>query len=412
MNEVKKTLISNFSYLSLIEILGLLCPLLTYPYLIRVIGSNYYGIITFSQAIIAYVVICVNFGFNVSATRRISENRSDVNELNVIFSSIILLKLFIFIIVFALTLLVLIAIGYSYINIFCLLIGLCVQEVFFPIWFFQGLEKMKYITLVSAISRLLFVLLVFCIVRKQEDFIYVPILYTIGGFVTSLLSYLIVYYNFNIRFVLVGKHIMIKELKDSSAFFASRLSSVIMERSNIILIGCFFNYEKVAIFDLCLKILSILKTPFTLVSQVLYPSVARSKNRTLIVKSFKAVLTIGIVLSLLVGLFANDIVILLGGVNLIEAVPILRILLLYLPFVGISYIFGASTLVIFGYMKAYNLSVVYSFIFYIIFVIVIVFMGKVNLYTMAFTYIVPEIYIALYRSFIVYKHRLLNTYDN
>lgn len=412
MNKANKTLISNFSYLSLIEILGFLCPLLTYPYLIRIIGGNYYGIIAFSQAIIAYVVIFINFGFNVSATRKISENRNDTKKMCVVFSSIILLKSFIFVIIFSLATLLLVLIDYSYVNIFFLLIGLCLQEIFFPTWFFQGVEKMKYITFVSVISRLLFVLLTFCVVRETEDYIYVPILYTIGGLVTSVLSLMIVYRSFNIRFVLVKKELIIKEFKDSLPFFASRLSSVIMERSNVILIGSFFSYEKVAIFDLCIKVLSILKTPFTLVSQVLYPSIAKSKNRSLILKSFWIVLVAGIMLSFLVASFANNIVALLGGVELMEAVPILRILLICLPFVGISYIFGASTLVVFGYIKAYNLSVLYSFVFYIVFVLTVSLFGKIDLYTMAFAYVLPEVCVAFYRSFVVYKNRLLNCYDS
>lgn len=73
-SDTAKTLLGNFTYLSILEIIAILFPLLTYPYLIRVIGAEKYGIIVFSQAVMAYVIIVVNFGFNVSATRRVSEN--------------------------------------------------------------------------------------------------------------------------------------------------------------------------------------------------------------------------------------------------------------------------------------------------------------------------------------------------
>ena len=65
-----KMLLANFTYLSIIEIIGLLLPLITFPYLIRTIGAQKYGIIVFAQTIVAYLVMIVNFGFNVSATRR------------------------------------------------------------------------------------------------------------------------------------------------------------------------------------------------------------------------------------------------------------------------------------------------------------------------------------------------------
>ena len=63
-----KMLLANFTYLSIIEIIGLLLPLITFPYLIRTIGAQKYGIIVFAQTIVAYLVMIVNFGFNVSAT--------------------------------------------------------------------------------------------------------------------------------------------------------------------------------------------------------------------------------------------------------------------------------------------------------------------------------------------------------
>ncbi len=96
-SDTTKTLLGNFTYLSILEVISILFPLLTYPYLIRVIGADRYGIIVFSQAIIAYVIIVVNFGFNVSATRRVSENRDNIIKLKQIYSSITYLKLYIFI---------------------------------------------------------------------------------------------------------------------------------------------------------------------------------------------------------------------------------------------------------------------------------------------------------------------------
>lgn len=82
-----KMLLANFTYLSIIEIIGLLLPLITFPYLIRTIGAQKYGIIVFAQTIVAYLVMIVNFGFNVSATRRISENRHNINKINEIVNS-------------------------------------------------------------------------------------------------------------------------------------------------------------------------------------------------------------------------------------------------------------------------------------------------------------------------------------
>ncbi|MFR5758472.1 MAG: oligosaccharide flippase family protein [Bacteroides cellulosilyticus] len=109
-----KMLLANFTYLSIIEIIGLLLPLITFPYLIRTIGAQKYGIIVFAQTIVAYLVMIVNFGFNVSATRRISENRHNINKINEIYSSVIFQKLLIFIIALVVTIIILYLFDYKY----------------------------------------------------------------------------------------------------------------------------------------------------------------------------------------------------------------------------------------------------------------------------------------------------------
>ena len=76
-----KTLIQNFSYLSALRIFNMILPLITYPYLIRVLGKEIYGLVVFAQAIVNYLVMLVSFGFNISATKEVSVYRNDEKKL-------------------------------------------------------------------------------------------------------------------------------------------------------------------------------------------------------------------------------------------------------------------------------------------------------------------------------------------
>lgn len=105
--------------------------MISYPYVIRTVGADNYGVVVFCQAIIAYVVIIINFGYNVSATRKISENRTNVFKIREIYSSIVYQKLLIFAICLVSGLFVLIFLKYDYSVILLGFIGLCIQEVFF-----------------------------------------------------------------------------------------------------------------------------------------------------------------------------------------------------------------------------------------------------------------------------------------
>ena len=407
-NKTAKTLFANFTYLSILEIIGLLLPLISYPYVIRTVGADNYGVVVFCQAIIAYVVIIINFGYNVSATRKISENRTNVFKIREIYSSIVYQKLLIFAICLVSGLFVLIFLKYDYSVILLGFIGLCIQEVFFPTWLFQGLERMKFITIITFVAKCSCLILIFLFVHDKKDYACIPVLYSIGGFFTSVLSVIILKKKFDIYFVKVSKYRMKEDFLESLPFFTSRLSALVMERGNVLVIGTFFSYDMVAIYDLCAKIVSILKTPFSLVAQVIYPNVAKSKNMLLVKKSIKIVLLFGAFVCLFVYLFAPNIILLLSDTSMLGAVSILKIMVLYVPIVGISYLFGASVLVVKGYSREYNLSVVYSVLLYILMLLSFISFSKVNLYTMALAFVAPELFVALYRICIVKYKNILN----
>ena len=67
-----KTVLVNFSYLSILQIFTIVFPLLTYPYLLRVVGLELYGVLVFAQTIISYVSLVINFGFNMSGARNVA----------------------------------------------------------------------------------------------------------------------------------------------------------------------------------------------------------------------------------------------------------------------------------------------------------------------------------------------------
>ena len=404
-----KMLLANFTYLSIIEIIGLLLPLITFPYLIRTIGAQKYGIIVFAQTIVAYLVMIVNFGFNVSATRRISENRHNINKINEIYSSVIFQKLLIFIIALVVTIIILYLFDYKYSFIIIGLIGLCIQEVLFPIWLYQGMEKMRFITIITSISKCSFLVLIFVFIRCEDDYVYIPLLYSFGGILTSLISYILLYRKLKVKFIKVTSKRIIADFKESLPFFASRLASVVMERTNVIAIGTFFSYEMVAIYDLCAKVVSVLKTPYSLIAQVIYPNVSKSKDLGVVRRTIKPMIFSAIVISVIICLVAHPIVLLLGGRNLNQAAAILQLMVWYVPIVGVSFLFGAYVLVVKGHSKEYNLSVIYSVILYLLLMAILVLLSKVNLYTMVLTFVVPELFLAIYRIIITKKYNLLKT---
>lgn len=176
--------------MSVLQVFNILLPLVTYPYLIRVLGSNVYGTVIYAQALIMYFSLIINFGFNISGTKKIAENINDKVKLSEIVSSIYTIKLFLFLISFLILLLSIYFIS-SIREIWLLILfsfTATLNELFFPQWYFQGVDKMKYITLLNISARVLFTVLIFFVVKDKGDYLYVPIISGIGVLMTGCAS--------------------------------------------------------------------------------------------------------------------------------------------------------------------------------------------------------------------------------
>ena len=93
-----KVLFKNFTSLSILQISNYLFPLITLPYLVRVLGPGKYGLVNFAAAFAAYFTIITDYGFNLSATQEISVNRDNPKRVSEIFSSVFTLKMLFFVI--------------------------------------------------------------------------------------------------------------------------------------------------------------------------------------------------------------------------------------------------------------------------------------------------------------------------
>ena len=177
------TLVSNFSYLMALQVFNILIRFITYPYLTRVLGLSVYGLIAFAQAMISYFMVVINFGFNLSATKFISINKNDRHLTSMAINSIYIIKILLFLTGFFLLILLVELIPKLQENRFLYIItfGICINEVLIPVWYFQGMEKMKFITIINVFTRTIFIGLIFLCVKNKSDYLLVPAFNTIGA---------------------------------------------------------------------------------------------------------------------------------------------------------------------------------------------------------------------------------------
>lgn len=402
---LKSGFIKNIGYLSVFRAITLVTPLITLPYLLSILGSENYGLIVFAQAINAYFQIFVNFGFDISGLQRVSENRKNKAEISKIVSCVYVLKGgFVILSYLAISLIGLLFYNkLEFILLLMLSSHIFLMDWLFPQWYYAGMEKMKYITIINAIPKLLFIGLIFLIIKKPTDFLLVPLIQIIGVISSGLITVIMLVKIEKINFNWPSKNDLRKEFQESLPFFFSRAASVFNLRTNAVIIGSFLGMTEVAIYDIALKVTEAGKIPFNILNQAFFPKMIASRDVNLLKKIIKYSFIAGILIYFLI-LFSDDFIV--SFLNTEKGLSqILQILCLCIPIASVNYHIGNCALVALGKKRAFNQSVFFGTLVYVLMVSFVILLKITSLRTLSLTIVVVEMSILIYR--VIFSYNLL-----
>ncbi len=385
---------ANFSYLSLLQVFTILFPLLTYPYLLRVIGLELYGVIVFAQAIINYVSLVINFGFNMSGARNVAVYKEDKVRLSRIVSSTYLCKFILWIVCLIVYLSVISIVPFfrDYYWVYLLSFLLTLNELLLPIWFFQGIEKMKYVTIVNLSARLLFVAAIFLFVHEQADYLIVPLLNGIGAVFAGCLSLYIVLRKERIKLSVIPIQELGSAYKESFPLFVSNLSTQIYVNVNKLVVGSCLGMSEVSIYDMAEKVSHLMKLPISMMAQAVFPKISRERNIGFVNRVM--FLVAGTVLQAYICVFIGSdwIVYLFTGEYMEEASIIMRLLGVSAILVSFNAFMGGNRLVPMGYSSVYMKVMVGNCLFFLAGTGLLLFTHTINMYTVTVMAVAVEVF--------------------
>lgn len=334
--------VQNFSFLTIAQGANYILPLLVFPYLIRVIGFDKFGIIMFVLAIIQFIKIITDYGFTLIAARDIAQNKNNINKLNEIIINVIITKL-VLLIISSLILLILLHFNLLKYELILYLFGMLIilGEIFFPSWFFQGIEDMKYIAILQFISKLIFMTLILLLIKSSKDFIYVLLYQGIGSITISIYSIYLLKIKYSIKFIKPQFKAIIFYLKEGWHLFASSFFVKIYNTSNIIILGYIVSETLIGYYALAEKIIlavsSLITNPL---NQSIYPSLSKSFNdiynlKKLIKKYAFFLLLISTITAFLILIFSEQLVNIISGnreINTIHLLMIMSFSIIFFPF--------------------------------------------------------------------------------
>jgi polysaccharide transporter, PST family len=356
-NETYKRITTNILSLFSLQGFTYILPLITFPYLTRVLGPEKYGLIAFATAFVAYFGMLTDYGFGLSASREISIHRSNKDQLSKIFSSVIFTKLLMMIVSFLVLSLIILSIGSFRANwiLYLFAFGMVVGNFLLPTWFFLGMEKMRYISILNIGTSIIFTVSIFIFVRNSADYLYVPLINSIGAIVIGIIGMRIVLKDFNIKFSIPSKEDIKTQLKSSWHVFISTVAISFYTTSNVFVLGIFASSTIVGYYSAAEKIIYVAIGLLGPISQSLYPHISSVANKSkedasnFIKKIIVYIGSFTFVISIIIFFASGFILNILAGNQYTNSIIILKILA-FIPFiVGLSNVFGVLFLIALGY---------------------------------------------------------------
>jgi polysaccharide transporter, PST family len=332
------------------------------PYLVRVLGPEYFGLLAFATATIAFFMLITDYGFNLSATRQISIHRADKAKVNEIFSSVMMIKTVFMILSFGI--MSLLVFGFEKFSqhweVYFITFGIVIGQVFFPVWLFQGMERMKYITYLNIGAKAFFTVCIFIFVHEQADYLLVPLLTALGFIASGLWSLYLVKKKLDVSFHMQSLETIRFQLAEGWHVFFSSMAISLYTTSTVFILGIFVNNTVVGYFAAADKIVQAVKGLYIPVSQAIYPLIGKKIHEdkqaglVLIHKTTRVVGTGMLMISALLFVFSEPIVHFLLGRQYQQSVLLLQIMS-FLPFIiALSNIYGIQTMLNLGYKEAFS----------------------------------------------------------
>ncbi|MFV0573829.1 MAG: oligosaccharide flippase family protein [Vibrio sp.] len=344
---------NNILYLSLVQILRFVVPILTFPYLTRVLGVEGFGYLAFASAAISYSMIFCQYGFDLTATARIARIRAaDKSFINKYTSAVLTAKAFLCFASLLLLFIFLMFYNDTKLSILILvMMPMLLGNLILPVWLFQGLGMMKVLTFIIFFGRLCSIPLVFTLVKSKSDLYLAGFLQAIPFFISGVISWFFLIKNKVVSLKFVRFRYVLNIIYSGWDVFLTSLASSVYLSLFPVLIGYIQGPISVGYFNVADTIRKICLSFFQPIYQTVFPKVnslincdkekARDIIRVFLIISFLLAVT-G---SLFVYAFSDEIIGIVAGKEFLQSADIVEFMLIVIVLSVLNNFFGVQTLI-------------------------------------------------------------------
>ena len=348
----RKVLIQNSISLFIVQGTNYLLPLITLPYVARKLDTSLFGLVMFASVVMTYFMILTDYGFNLSATQKVSENQTDRIALSDITSSVLTIKAILMVISGLLAVIFCESTNVFKDNraVFYLTFGTVIGNAMTTVWLFQGMQQMRYITVINVLTKGFATCAIFIFINTKADVLLYPLINSAGSILGGMVSVYIAIVNLKITLRVQPVRNLANQLRDGMHVFLSSISISLYTTSVTFILGLHSGPQAVALFTTADKIIQALKGIYVPISQALFPLASKllivpTKTNIMKILGIGVICATGMaILSVTTFLYADDIIVLMFGKGYLEAAFFLRIMSPIPVCVVLSNIFGIQIL--------------------------------------------------------------------
>lgn len=276
-NFIRNKSIQNFLFLAIIQSSNVLISIITMPLLIQSIGVDQFGLVNLALSVIILLNILVGFGYNLSAPREVAIHQEDKESLSHLVSNVFSGK---FILALVATVVILIgAFGFNLFQEYRLILVfsslLLFSEATLPLWFFQGMEKMKLVSIANIFSKLLFLMGIVFFIHNPEQSQWVNFMLGFFGLTINLMLLFYIHAFMGIKFYRPEFSAVYRSLKENILLFLSNLASHISINGGLIILSFFSTAETLGMYSLAERVVMVLRLFPALIIQAIFPNASK-----------------------------------------------------------------------------------------------------------------------------------------
>jgi len=272
-----KTLFNNFISLFVLQLMNYALPLIILPFLTQKLGPANYGKVAWAQYAIQYLIFFTDYGFHFSANRLISVDRNNPEKINRIFNSVMIIKFILMIVSYVILFVWMSQSGIT--NDDKLILNISFFMVFgavlMPVWLYQGMERMKWMTIINIIFKSLLVISVFILVKQREDVIMTAWLLAGANALIGIFTLITAIRIFKIKIFIPEFKDISFQFKEGWLVFLTTVFTAIYVTSNGFLLGELSGDLALGYYTPAEKIIRAMASFFNPIMFALYPYISK-----------------------------------------------------------------------------------------------------------------------------------------